>query len=245
MKIPVVRGVIERRILVNYRVDPEAMAHVLPSPFRPLTVRGYAIGGICLIRLTKIRPRFLPIPWGIRSENAAHRIAVEWDSAGETVQGVYIPRRDTDSRFNSWAGGRVFPGVHHHASFTVDEEANRFSVALASDDGQTQVRVRGRVASKFPATSIFTSLSEVSKFFETGALGYSPAHCEGCFDGLELCCRNWKVEPLDVEDVASSFFEDLLRFPDSTAEFDCALLMRGIEHEWHSRADITCPVNPH
>lgn len=35
MRIPVVRGVIERRILVNYRVDPEVLAPLLPSPFRP------------------------------------------------------------------------------------------------------------------------------------------------------------------------------------------------------------------
>jgi hypothetical protein len=45
------------------------------------------------------------------SENAAHRIAVDWDEAGYHGTGVYIPRRDTPSRFNALAGGRLFPGV--------------------------------------------------------------------------------------------------------------------------------------
>jgi len=35
--------------------------------------------------------------------------------------------------------------------------------------------------------------------------------------------------------VESSFFEDRALFPPGSVEFDCALLMRGIEHEWHGR----------
>jgi len=76
MKIPVIRGVIERRILVNFRVDPEALNRVLPAPFRPKLVDGVGMAGICLIRLKHIRPNFLPAFLGISSENAAHRIAV-------------------------------------------------------------------------------------------------------------------------------------------------------------------------
>ena len=45
MPLPVVAGVIERRILANYRVRPEFAAALIPAPFRPLTVRGWAVGG--------------------------------------------------------------------------------------------------------------------------------------------------------------------------------------------------------
>jgi len=38
MQIPVIRGLIDRRILVNYRVDPDVLARFLPPPFRPLLV---------------------------------------------------------------------------------------------------------------------------------------------------------------------------------------------------------------
>ena len=90
MRLPTVTGLIDRRILANYRVDPDCMASALPQPFRPWVYRGYAVGGICLIRLKHIRPKAFPFPWGIGSENAAHRIAVEWDSDGEVRRGVYI-----------------------------------------------------------------------------------------------------------------------------------------------------------
>ena len=48
MRVPVLHGVIERRLLVNYRVAPDALADILPPPFRPKLVDGYAIAGICL-----------------------------------------------------------------------------------------------------------------------------------------------------------------------------------------------------
>src|SRR5262245_46033520 len=117
VKIPVICGLIERRILVNYRVDAAVLAKTLPAPFRPKLVGGFGIAGICMIRLKHIRPRHLP-PWlGISSENAAHRVAVEWDEDSERREGVFVRRRDTNSRLNSLAGGWVFPGVHHHAQF--------------------------------------------------------------------------------------------------------------------------------
>src|SRR5688572_23448880 len=94
MRLPRIRGVIDRRMLVNIRVDPEVAAKVIPAPFRPKLAGGYAVGGVCLIRLKQFRPTFLPAAIGIGSENAAHRFAVEWDHAGRTREGVYIPRRD-------------------------------------------------------------------------------------------------------------------------------------------------------
>ena len=35
MRLPTIRGVIDRRILVNFRVTPKVLENFLPSPFRP------------------------------------------------------------------------------------------------------------------------------------------------------------------------------------------------------------------
>ncbi len=45
MRLPVIRGVIDRRILVNYRADPSVLASLLPTPFRPKVTRGSAWWG--------------------------------------------------------------------------------------------------------------------------------------------------------------------------------------------------------
>ena len=238
MQIPVIRGLIDRRILVNFRMKRDVLTTLLPAPFRPKLVKGFGMAGVCLIRLKHIRPRFLPSFLGISSENAAHRIAVEWDQGGQTKEGVYIPRRDTSSRLNTLLGGRLFPGLHNHATFHVEEKNDRYLVALDSDDRQTHLLVEGLVAKELPANSVFDSLKEASDFFEQGSLGYSATARPDHFDGLELRSFKWQVQPLAVSKVESSFFENRVLFPRGSAEFDCALLMRGIEHEWQGKGKL-------
>lgn len=237
MQIPIIQGVIDRRILVNYRVDPYVLARVVPRPFRPQIVAGCGVAGICLIRLKGIRPRWLPAFLGIGSENAAHRIAVEWDEAGELRRGVYIPRRDSSSVWNALAGGRLFPGMHHHSQFEVRESGDEYSINVSNADG-TRVAVAGRISPALPATSVFGSLEEASEFFARGALGYSVTRQVGAFDGLELRTESWEMTPLEVRRVKSSWFSDTSIFPRGSIEFDSALLMREIRHEWHGRGRL-------
>ena len=151
MRIPVIHGLIDRRILVNFRIDPDVLRRVVPEPFRPKLANGFGMAGICLIRLKQIRPRFVPSCAGISSENTAHRIAVEWESESQVREGVFVLRRDTSSWLNSAAGGKIFPGIHHHARFDVDEDAGHYSIVMNSDDGQTHVVVEGRATANCPA----------------------------------------------------------------------------------------------
>ena len=60
MRLPIIQGLIRRRILANFRVDPEIMQREIPSRFQPKLKNGFAIAGICLIRLEHIRPRSMP-----------------------------------------------------------------------------------------------------------------------------------------------------------------------------------------
>jgi hypothetical protein len=238
MKLPAIKGIIDRRILVNFRVDPAVVARLLPAPFRPKLINGYAIAGICLIRLKQIRPAFVPLAVGIGSENAAHRFAVEWTENGNLREGVYIPRRDSNSRLNVLAGGRIVPGEHHHATFTIAESRDRLDVGYHSDDGTTGARVVASLADNLPSDSVFGSLEQASRYFEGGALGYSATRDSSRLQGLELRCSEWRVQPLAVESVRSSYFDDLARFPRGAATFDCALLMRDVQHAWHTRDDL-------
>lgn len=237
MNLPLVRGVIDRRILVNFQVAPEALRAVLPTPLEPKLVRGVGIGGICLIRLREIRPRLVPKAFGIGSENAAHRIAVTLPDGGE---GVFIPRRDTSSRLNTLAGGRLFPGQHSLADFRVREEDGRYEVRVEDPAGALLLSVTAERADRMPEGSVFGSVAEASEFFEAGSLGYSPGNRPGRLDGLELRTEEWRVAPLSVHEVRSAFFEDRDRFPDGAVRFDCALLMTDIRHEWHSRKPLYC-----
>jgi uncharacterized protein YqjF (DUF2071 family) len=239
MKLPTIQGIIRRRILVNYRVDPQVMQPLIPSRFRPKLHDGQAVAGICLIRLEHIRPKRLPEIIGVSSENAAHRVAVLWDDEqGSTREGVFIPRRDTNSQMNHLLGGRVFPGQYHLAEFNIHESATGIDFAMKSSDATVAVNVTAQVAELLPPSSIFASLPEASAFFENGSLGFSVTSDPHRLDGIQLATKEWRVEPLAVHQVYSSFFADESRFPKGSVEFDHALLMRNIAHEWHQSAEL-------
>lgn len=230
--MPSLAGRIDRRLLVNFTIDADVAAAFLPEPFEPQLVARRAVAGVCLIRLTHLRPRGLPGWCGIRSENAAHRFAViRADRPSDS--GVFIPRCDSNSRITSWVGGRLFPGVHHRADFDVTSAAGREAVELRSRDGSVSVSVAGTPGSKLPADSVFESVEASSRFFANGARGWSPTTDLSRFDGLELRTAQWEVLPFDIEHVTSSFFEVTAAFPPGSVRFDHALIMRGISHTWH------------
>src|SRR5262245_30173357 len=238
MNLPKVHGVIGRRLLVNFRADPNVIRRQIPNPFRPKLHNGHAVAGICLIRLEDIRPKRFPEMLGLSSENAAHRIAVLWDDDAGSHEGVYIPRRDTGSLMNHLAGGRLFPGEHHRASFRVEDDEDRISLEMRSVDGQVRVEVAGRSATALPSASIFGTVTAASAFFEPGSVGYSATASGDRLDGVVLKTHTWSVAPLAMDRVFSSYFADESMFPAGTIAFDCALIMRNIAHEWQAGAPM-------
>lgn len=231
MRIPTIHGYIDRRILINFTADPDVVKKIIPAPFRPKIYRDKAIVGICLIRLKHIKPKGLPDLIGVNSENGAHRIAVEWDERNETKSGVYIPRRDTSLKLNTIVGGRFFPGKHYLAKFDVKEKEGNYHVGFKSSDA-TEILIDAKETTTFNKQSIFETLENASTFFEKGDLGYSPNGDQ--FDGLQLKAYKWEVQPLEVSNVKSSFFENKDIFPKGSVAFDNALLMTQVEHEWKS-----------
>ncbi len=239
MRLPEIHGVIRRRILVNFRVDPKIIQRQLPGRFRPKLHSGFAVAGICLIRLEKIRPRFLPSFLGVSSENAAHRIAVIWENEnGQLQEGVFVPRRDTNSTLNVVAGGRLFPGEYHPAQFQVEDSLGKIDFEMKSKDGKVAVKLLAKTSKELPSSSVFSTLKEASDFFEPGSLGYSATSDNQRLDGMTLKTKTWSVEPLKIEQAYSSYFSDESQFPKASVAFDCALLMRNIEHSWQSAPDL-------
>lgn len=243
MRMPKVAGVVERRLLVNYRVDPDAAARCLPAPFRPQLVDGVAVAGICLIRLGHLRPHRFPDLLPYTTENAAHRFAVEWNADGETRTGVYIPRRDSDSLLTVLVGGRVFPGEYHRARFSVREDASRLRVAYVSNDATARVAVDVEVAPSLDGSALFADTDQASRFFEAGSVGFSATREPGRYDGMALRTDAWAVDAGIVREAHSSFFEDRAAFPPGTAEIDCALLMRKVPVVWDSLPALRATVS--
>jgi hypothetical protein len=220
------RAQVRRRLLISYRVDPAVAQSLIPEQFRPQIVDGSAVAGVCMIGLQSVRPGWLRPRVGFRTENVAHRIAVEWDENGKTRSGVYIVERHSSALLPVLAGGRLFPGVQKRARFELDETESRFRVSMSAPG--TRVSVDVQLGGEW-TSSLFPSVEAASAFHEQGAVGWSPRRNGLGVEPLELTSKEWVVEPGQVVSLRSSYFDAL---PDGAAVLDSVLIMRDLPFFW-------------
>jgi uncharacterized protein YqjF (DUF2071 family) len=222
---------IERRLLVSYRIDPGRAGALLPRPFRPQLVGGHAVGGMCFIRMSALRPAHLPRAAGLTTENAPHRFAVEWDDEQGSHTGVYVPRRDTASRITSALGARIFPGAYHYARFRVTESPGMIRIGVRSPDRLVSLSVAAAPAGALNS-ALFAILEEATAFYRHGALAISPSDSHGCLDAVKLDSSSWAARPMNISAMSSSLFGDAAIFPEGSCALDAALLMTSIPARW-------------
>ena len=220
------RAQVRRRLLISYRVDPAVAQSLIPDQFRPQIVDGSAVAGVCMIGLQSVRPGWLRPRVGFRTENVAHRIAVEWVENGKTRSGVYIVERHSSALLPVLAGGRLFPGVQKRARFELDETESRFRVSMSAPG--TRVSVDVQLGGEW-TSSLFPSVEAASAFHEQGAVGWSPRRNGLGVEPLELTSKEWVVEPGQVVSLRSSYFDAL---PDGAAVLDSVLIMRDLPFFW-------------
>lgn len=218
---------LRRRLLISYAIDPAVAERLLPHQFRPQLVQGRAVGGFCVIGLQSVRPGWVAPTIGARTENAAHRIAVEWDEGGRTRSGVYIFERHSSSLLPVIAGGRLFPGVQKHARFALQDTATRFRVEMDADDTYALADVE---LSPDWSSSLFPTVQAASDFHRDGAIGWSPRRDGRGVEPIELTSDAWAVEPGRINEIRSSSFDAL---PSGAAELDSVVIMRNLPLVWN------------
>lgn len=229
-------GLMARRMLVNFRVPAEIAQQTLPAGLRPKLVRGYAIAGLCLVRLECVRPQGLPALLGLCSENLATRMAVEWTQQGQQKSAVFIFRRDTASPINGLVSEHVGYGVHHRADIHARDEHGEVTISVRSFDRQQRAQAIAQDAGdRIMRQSVFRTLDEAATFFRGGECGYSPARVFGRWQGVALRMASWDLQAMHVQHAASSLLDTLFM---GHAELDSAFIMRNIEHTWMPIGDL-------
>lgn len=231
--LPVLKGVIARRVLLNFRADPQVVQRWLPTPFEAEQREGSAIVGVCLIRLERLRPKGFPGAVGLASENMAHRVAVRYPGQQGPQRAVFIWRRETDQTLMEMFGGRIFPGVHDRATFQVREDDTSLSMNVSSADGRTDVSFSASTGVGWQPTQLFRNLDEASHFFQGGDCGFSSSLDGRRLEGMHLKSIRWSISPLFVQLNHAAFYFNPKSFPPGSVEFDCGLMMRSVPHEWH------------
>ena len=152
--------------------------------------------------------------------------------------GVFIPRRDTNSRLTALAGDRLFPGLHHRAQFQVRDEGPEIHIAVSSHDGTLDLSAKAHESAALGG-ELFSCLDDAIGFFREGSHGYSPYGGLGHFTGVSLDCPRWDALPVQIDSVRSSMFDDHDAFPKGSCTVDFGLLMRDLPARWVSDGSLT------
>ncbi|MDX2248867.1 MAG: DUF2071 domain-containing protein [Bacteroidia bacterium] len=240
MKIPALTGLIEKRILINYRVEPAVLRKLLPQPFEPKLFGNYGVAGICFFHIKHLKIKGLPLFPGIFAQNVSHRIAVTWLENGIPKEGLFIPRRDTSSPIISFAGGKFFPGLYKLSRFKTRESNGYYELHLSNRD-RTQLSFLAKETTDFSNGSVFPDIYAASEIFAKPSPEYAPRFENMIFDGVVFQTHHHKVRPIHISQMRSSFFEDEEVFPKGSAFFDHALLMKNIRSEWIALPELLAP----
>lgn len=220
--VPEVQAHLRRRLLISYRLDPAVAVALLPDGFRPQLIGGSALAGVCVLGIEAIRPRWLRGFRGLRSENAAHRMAVEWDGPEGVQRGVFIFERHSSAWHPVLLGGRLFPGVHRRARFTTRESDGRY--ALTMDAGGHSLEADVEIGGPW-SSGVFASVDEASEFYRAGRIGWSLGRDGRRVEPVALTSAAWAVEGAHLHSLRSSFFDAL---PEGAAVFDSVVVMRDL-----------------
>ncbi|HTN79565.1 MAG TPA: hypothetical protein VMK16_07820 [Acidimicrobiales bacterium] len=227
VRTPVLQATLERRLLLTYRLDPDAVADLVPGPFWLHMVGGFAVGSITLDHVTALRPRGLPAAAGFTSQNAAHRIAVEWDQHGRKAAGTFVLSRHTSARRIAVAGDRLFPGLRMRADFDVDDRGPNVSVGFRGSDGSA-VDAEVVVDDDVGRSELFSAPQEGWRLAVRGAMTASLRRKAGELDWIDEHARGGRVRAASIERVTSSLFSAALGTPDS------AIVARDVMIEWQA-----------
>ena len=218
MRFAPVRGVIERRLIVIYRLDPKVAKELLPPPWQARLIGGYAVAGIALAHLGRLRPAGLPPVAGLARESVTHGIAVEWESSRSLHNGVFVTHHD------SAAAGR---GRLRRASrFTVDERTDGLRVTYTGRDRTVRVDVDVSLVASLEGSALFPDVRAAMRFLEldsSGGAAWGPPR-----KGLRLSAADRSIGAARVLSATSTVFANTSVFPPGSVHLDSALLMRDL-----------------
>jgi uncharacterized protein YqjF (DUF2071 family) len=226
-------------VSINYAVDPEALAKILPAPLEPEVWRGSAWVQLLMSSLRDMRPQGLMPLFGVCFYQISYRAAVQYRSAdGSLRRGGYFVRSETNHPVMRTVGNALAEFRFHDfggAEMTMLRDGERLTLGVDAE------RPHGKLVAMFdttpsetpPAGSVWRSLDELHEPLVQchDALGVDRDN--GHLYILTIDRDPWNARFVTPIDLYAEYFESALpgRY-DSTLHFrECAYRWRPLRRE--------------
>jgi uncharacterized protein YqjF (DUF2071 family) len=218
--------------LVNFAVEPEILAQVLPDGFGPAVHNGKGFVSLVIAITEEMRPAGLPRLFGLDYNQVVYRAVVEHQGQ----RGFYYLRSDADSRLICLAGNwfSFFQFEQADISYRAQDEVRHFN--LEAQNGDKNIFASYDLASKsekMPAASCFATLEEGKSFlveiFE--AFGYDPLSERTYI--IKVKRGPWDIAVIEDRRAYYPYMANSPFFPPGSAELDSVFYVRDLPYFWY------------
>lgn len=236
------RSTIDRRIVVFFRVDPQAAAGALPPGSAAREIKGCGLAGIAIARRRSVPSTWLPDRFSTFHQ-AVHFVLAARTPTPRGGSGAVVARSDTSSRLLVWMGEHGLIRLRQqHARFRVVETREAIELVGDSDDRRMHLALKGRVTRWLPRQSVFGSVAQAHDFVRLDLEDLGLIGPETGSGGAGRGARRSRLQPLALERVEASWFDDSPLATAGALEFDSAFWVRDDELAWSPHAAFCCDV---
>ena len=224
---------------INYRVQPDALAALLPAPLEPEIHKGRGWVQVLVSSLRDLRPPGLPALFGTCFYQVSYRAAVRYrDAGGTSRRGGYFVRSETNHPVMRAVGNALAEFKFHDfgaADVVMLRDGDRLTVGVdpepAFPDGRLVTVVDTRHRTAPPPGSSWSSLAELhDPLVECyDALGVDAE--QGHLYILTIDRDPWNARFVEPQSVYSEYF-DTGPLGQGAAEMDSVLHLEECRYRW-------------
>jgi uncharacterized protein YqjF (DUF2071 family) len=228
--------------LVNFAMEPETLARVLPPPLEPDIYDGQAFLSVVVADMERMRPAFAPRVLGVTYRQVVYRAVVR---CGEE-RGVHFLRSDADnrlmvelgnlltffrfhqSRISSARGG----GLHH---FDLVAHAGHHADIHATFD-------LGHARRSVPEGSVFRGLDQAQSFLVELYAAFKPDADGRTVNTVRIKRSAWRITMVDAPRARFDFMDGSATFPAGSTRLDSAIYVEDLDYYWHTLERMPAPL---
>jgi uncharacterized protein YqjF (DUF2071 family) len=224
---------------INYRVDPRALAPLLPAPLEPEIHKGHGWVQVLMSSLRDMRPPGIPSLFGTCFYQVSYRAAVRYrDALGDWRRGGYFVRSETNHPVMRAVGNALAEFKFHDfgaADMVMLRDGDRLTVGVdpepESPDGKLVSVVDTRPLGGPPPGSCWSSLDELHEPLVEcyDALGVDAE--QGQLYILTIDRDPWNARFVEPQNVYCEYF-DTGPLGRGAGELDSVLHLEECRYRW-------------
>lgn len=223
-----------RCFLVNFAVDPAALAAKLPTHLEPDVHAGRAYVSIVVALMKDMRPAFVPAPLGITYSQVVYRAVVKCGAE----RGVTFLRSDADNSLMVAAGNALtfFRFNRAKISWNVSTDSARFSLGPAGPAQAARIDADYDLLTatdRLPESSRFADLRTAQAFLTELYSAFGSKRADGRVEVVRIARTDWGSQVIEDRRANYEAMSSGALFSGSEACLDSIFYVEDLAYRWN------------